>query len=29
MKITPEMLAKSGTESGHARALMCWAHAEY
>lgn len=23
--ITPEMLAKSGTESGHARALMCWA----
>jgi len=25
MKITPEQLAKSGTESGHARALMCWA----
>ncbi len=24
MKITPEMLAKSNSESGHARALMCW-----
>lgn len=25
LKITPEMIAKSGSESAHGKALMCWA----